>query len=127
MNRSSIPEPLRAFITAHIPSVPYLEALLLMRSFPGGGWTAAQLGRRLYLSDSRAAELLEALAEDGIAAPAGTADCYCYRPQSSALRDMLDQLALYYASNLVGISKLIHARDQAAPIASQRPQAERRR
>lgn len=127
MTRALIPEEIRAFVLARIPSVPYLEAVLLMRSFPAGGWTAAQLARRLYLGERTAQELLQRLCRDGIAARTDAPHCYVYRPESGALRDMLDRLAVCYGSNLVGISNLIHAqpidsRPEPAPVA---PKSER--
>lgn len=104
-----IPDDVQRFVLLTIPSVPYLEALLLMRSTPGRTWDAAQVAQRLYLSDRVGASLLSGLAAAGVAdaAPSGQ---YRYRPQSEELTELIDRLAIEYAKNLVGISNLIHSK-----------------
>ena len=58
MISGEIPDDLRRFILTSVPSVPYLEAILLLQRERGAGWTAPLLARRLYLPESRAVELL---------------------------------------------------------------------
>ena len=102
----------RRFILTSIPSVPYLEAVLLLRAETAREWSAADVARRLYLPESRAAELLQQLASAGIAAST-TAGAYRYRP-AAELGEMLDRLAAEYAADLVGVSDLIHSSDKKA-------------
>ena len=47
MDNFSIPEDVRRFVLTSIPSVPFLEALLLMRANPAQGWSRDTLARRL--------------------------------------------------------------------------------
>ena len=103
---------LRRFILTSIPSVPYLEAVLLLRAEPAREWSAADVARRLYLPETRAAELLQQLASAGVAS--GAVDAYRYQPAAAELRDMLDRLAAQYAADLVGVSDLIHSGDKKA-------------
>ena len=54
MNRPPISEELRRFILTSVPSVPFLEALLLLRASPGQHWSGAMLARRLYIAERTA-------------------------------------------------------------------------
>jgi hypothetical protein len=111
MDKYSIPEDLRRFVLTSIPSVPFLEALLLMRADPEQAWTRDTLARRLYVRDKVADGLLDELCRSGMAAPwpdAG-ASAYCYRPREDALRERIDRLADVYASHLVEVTHLIHS------------------
>jgi hypothetical protein len=110
MDNFSIPEDIRRFVLTSIPSVPYLEALLLMRADPDQPWTRDTLARRLYVRDKVAEGLLAELCRSGMAAPSDSdADAYCYRPREDILRERIDRLADLYASHLVDITHLIHS------------------
>lgn len=107
MNRE-LPADVRRFLLTSIPSVPYLEAVLLLRGEPATAWDAAQLARRLYVGERQAAELLQALQSSGIAVAAGEGTVR-YGPEP-ALGGLVDQLAAAYAADLVTITDLIHSR-----------------
>jgi hypothetical protein len=111
MDNAAIPEDLRRFVLTSIPSVPFLEALLLMRADPGQAWSRDSLARRLYVRDKVAESLLAELCRSGMAAPwpDAAADAYCYRPREAVLRERIDRLAELYASHLVEITHLIHS------------------
>lgn len=104
-------EDVRRFLLTSIPSVPYLEALLLMRSEPDRHWSARQLAQRLYIGERAARELLDALVDSGVAARAvaDTAQFY-YHPATAALAALLDRVAESYARHLVEVTHLIHSR-----------------
>lgn len=107
-DKDSISEEMQRFILLAIPSVPYLEALLLLRSAPALAWDAAQVARRLYSNEKAAQGLLDQLHAAGVieAADAGS---FRYAPQGVHLRPMIDQLAAIYARNLIGVTNLIHS------------------
>jgi hypothetical protein len=115
MDNAAIPEDIRRFVLTSIPSVPFLEALLLMRATPEQPWSRDSLARRLYVRDKVADALLADLCRAGMAAPldgplAGCdADAYCYRPREEALRERIDHLADLYATHLVEVTHLIHS------------------
>lgn len=111
MIHQDLPDDVRRFILTSVPSVPYLEAILLLRAQPELAWTAAAVARRLYLSEAVAAGLLRALASAGVAAaePA-TPETFQYRPATEQLQSMLDAVARAYATNLVRVTDLIHSR-----------------
>lgn len=108
MSSRQIPDAVRRFVTAGIPSIPYLEALLILKARPAQAWDAAQLARRLYVPDAAAAGLLAELQAAGIAAgDAGTGWRYAAAPELHAL---LDQVEHCYATQLVEMTALIHDR-----------------
>ncbi|GAB2842579.1 hypothetical protein GCM10027277_07230 [Pseudoduganella ginsengisoli] len=107
----AIPDDIRRFIMLRIPSIPYLEALLLMRENPSQAWNSHGLAQRLYLPIPDCDALLEQLHKAGVAAPApGMAGSCRYAPAEPRLAGMLDQLARVYARNLVEVSTLIHSK-----------------
>jgi hypothetical protein len=111
MDNISIPEDLRRFVLTSIPSVPFLEALLLMRAHPGQPWSRDSLARRLYVRDKVAEGLLADLCRAGMAEPwpdAG-ADAHRYCPREDAQRERIDRLAELYATHLVEVTHLIHS------------------
>jgi hypothetical protein len=115
MNNSAIPEDLRRFVLSSIPSVPFLEALLLMRADPTRPWRRETLAHRLYIREKAADSLLGELCRAGMVAPCpGSAagpdgECYCYRPSEESLRKRIDLLAEMYATHLVEVTHLIHS------------------
>lgn len=103
---STIPNDVRRFVLTSIPSVPYLEAALLMRGAAHRSWSVAELAASLYVPERTAAELVDALANAGVARL--EASRYRYAPRDEALGASLDRLADCYAADLVGVSNLIH-------------------
>ncbi|MEW7847418.1 hypothetical protein AB2N08_01855 [Massilia aurea] len=111
MSYPQIPEDVRRFVLTSVPSVPFLESLLLLRADPDQRWDSALLASRLYISDRVAGELLEDLRTAGMArrCDAPHTHCYCYGPVSELLRDKIDLLADVYVSQLVEVTHLIHS------------------
>lgn len=108
MSRPALPDEIRRFVLTSIPSVPYLEAMLLLRSEPGAVWNAARLARRLYVPESDAQQLLAALQGGGVAR-LDESNALEYSPTPELAR-VIEMLAQCYAQNLMGITELIHAR-----------------
>ncbi|MES3002732.1 MAG: hypothetical protein V4787_18725 [Pseudomonadota bacterium] len=104
-----LPQEVRRFILTSIPSVPFLEALLLMRGDNTHPWDAHRLAQALYTRKRVAADLLRELCESDIAQPAG-ANNFAYRPGTPELAQRLDALAISYSKNLVAVTDLIHSR-----------------
>lgn len=82
--------------------------MLLLRAEPGIAWDAPTLARRLYVPQNRAADVLQQLAEAGFVA--SEADGYRWRPEPEAA-ERVSQLAAVYAENLLGVTELIHSRE----------------
>lgn len=112
MRRAALPEDIRRFIVTSVPSVPYLEAILLLRNDPDMGWEVRRVAARLYVAERQAAEVLSALAAAGIARSEeqGETVLFHYAPATDELRERLDALAQAYSTNLVGVTQLIHSR-----------------
>lgn len=111
MANSPIPDNIRRYVIQCVPSVPYLEALLLMRERPTVFWQAEVLGRRLYLGEQDTARLLLKLHADGLVArDPGDRTAYRFAPVSPELEDIWAELAAVYARNLIEVSTLIHTR-----------------
>lgn len=112
-DENSIPEEIRRFVLTSIPSVPYLEAVLLLRDGADRSWSAADVARRLYVSEALAELLLQDMSQADVAVmnkdEKGSC-CYCYMPGSPELEELVYRLAETYARNLVGITSLIHSK-----------------
>jgi hypothetical protein len=109
MENAIIPEDLRRFILTSVPSVPFLEALLLLRAHPAQAWQPDTLAGRLYIRERVAQALLEDLCKAGMAVCPDAANGYRYQPASEPLRDRIDRLADLYAKQLVDVTNLIHS------------------
>lgn len=110
MATNAIPDELRRFVLTSVPSVPYIEAVLLLRREPAAAWTAGSLAERLYVPEAHAAELLQSLREGGVVTQAqGAPNSYHWGP-APPLAAMLEQVARAYSSDLVGVTDLIHSR-----------------
>lgn len=104
-----IPDDLQRFILVSVPSIPYLEAMLLLRAEPQRDWTASQLAGRLYMAEKSAGQLLEQLHAAGLLVP-GQPGAFRYHPRTPELAGLVDRLAQFYASNLIAVTHLVHAR-----------------
>jgi hypothetical protein len=111
MKRADLPDDIRRFILTSIPSVPYLEAVLLLRSEPGTAWDARRVAGRLYVAERQAAELLQLLADAGVAVGEAGAGQFRYQPPPE-LATRIDALARAYSADLVGVTDLIHSRTE---------------
>lgn len=99
----------RRFVLTSIPSVPYLEAALLLRGAPHRSVDATDLAGSLYLSERAARELLQQLSEGGLVAPDPQRPAAVrYQPRDESLAASMDALSAAYAGNLVQVTHLIH-------------------
>ena len=113
---AELPDDVRRFLLANIPSVPYLEAVLLFQRLEGAGLTAIETARALYVDDAVAEELVAALARNGIVAASG--ERWVYAPRDEHLARMLEGVAQAYRRDLVGVTGLIHRRTGAERFAA---------
>lgn len=106
MAEEIIPPELRRFILATLPSVPHLEALLLLRDRPDG-LSSDELAARLYVAPGTATRLVSDLEQAGLLE--GDDAHARYAPTRDDLRETVDRLAAVYARNVVAVSRLIHS------------------
>lgn len=108
MSDPLIPTVVRQLIAERLDSIPELEAVLLLREGAPRGWTAEEAGRRLYVSTTVAAHVLAELRDRGFFVSDG--DAYRYQPESAALAEAVDALAIAYRGQLVAVTHLIHSK-----------------
>ena len=109
MSKTTVPDEVRRFILTSIPSVPYLEALLLLRAESSQPWDSYRLAGRLYIGEGQALELLQAMQQAGVVTRREDGS-FVYGPADAALVEVIDALANTYSQDLVGVTDLIHAR-----------------
>lgn len=107
MTREPIPEVLRRFIMTSVPSVPFVEAMLIFRDAHGAPISIDVLARRLYIGEKPAAEIVEQLRMARIIETVEGGHKYAPAPE---LASMLDMLATYYRTQLVEVTDMIHSR-----------------
>jgi hypothetical protein len=106
-----MPDNVRRFVAAVVPSVPFLEAILLFRAGAARDWAPELLAQRLYISSLQANELAKQLEAAGIvtASPVDPAT-YRYAPQSEELAVLLGEVEATYRTSLVEVTNLIHSK-----------------
>ena len=104
---NSIPDPVRRFVLTSVPTVPHLEAILLLHRPPLRGWTIEDVAGRLYIAPASAAQLLEDLHASGLARRADGLWHFADAPQ---LNELLDEVDRTYTEQLVELSRLIHSK-----------------
>ena len=110
LGREPIPEELRRFILTSVRSVPFVEALLLLRGARAEGLDTKALSQRLYMPERNAAELAQEMVDAGVLArDPQRPELLRYAPASPELAAMLDMLATFYATHLVDVTTLIHS------------------
>ena len=98
---------LRSFITS-LPSVPFVEALLLLYGAPDQIWTAEAIARQLYLQSVTQAELIVAQLVDRGFCISTSDGQLVYSPADPALHDAVGQLSTVYRQQLIEITQLVH-------------------
>lgn len=90
-----------------VPSVPYAEAVLLLRRLPDQAFGADDVARALYITERAAQELLQRAEQTGVASK--DAAGHRYQPRDAAMAEAWDRFADCYAAHLIGVTKLIHS------------------
>jgi len=112
---STISDQLRRFLLTGTLSVPHVEAILQLRRGAAQEWDAERLGARIYVSVTRAADILADLLAIGIVDVRPENTTYRYSPRTSELRMLLDELETIYSEQLVVVTKLIHTAEERKP------------
>lgn len=112
MPAKEIPESVKQLVLARIDSVPELETILLLREHAQQSWSAAETGRRIYVSHTVAAHILSGLVERGFLV--STESGYRYAPATDELRNTVDDLADAYTHHLVEVTRMIHSKPSAS-------------
>ena len=111
-DRDAIADDVRRFILTSIPSVPFMEAMLLFKALPGQPVETRSIAERLYIGEKQAAALVDQLREASVVAPVeGSPSAHRYAPPAE-LAATLDRVAHAYVDNLIGVTRLIHSRTE---------------
>lgn len=98
-----------------IPSVPFLEALLMFHAKPEASLSVADVARALYVQPQTGDDLMQALCLAGLLTVCEPCrDVYRYAPFDANLARLVDRLASTYADDLIGITNLIHGTTRQA-------------
>jgi hypothetical protein len=120
MSTSALAGEVRRFLLTTVPSVSYLEAMLLLRAGASEAWSAEKVARRLYIQEPDAQQLLAELHGAGVAGIREFQE-FEYSPVPE-MAHMIDSLAQCYAENLMEVTDLIHSRgDRSGPYGSPMP------
>jgi hypothetical protein len=102
---------LKQFVEHHIESVQQLEALLLLRHEPERTWTAAEIGKALYLPADAANSLLSDFVRRGFAIlMPSSAESYTYRPRDQQTDQLIGELQVAYHDRRVAVISLIYSK-----------------
>ena len=104
----TVPEDVRRFVLTSIPSVPFLEALLIFRG-SAAPLRVRTLAERLYTSEERAEELVAQLRASRLVQPGSDGIDFRFAPATAELARLIDRLAQAYAAHLLDITRLIHS------------------
>lgn len=108
MKNIPISDEVRRFIISNIPSVPHLEALLLMRSEPNHQWSISELAKRLFINEQVTQAVIDHLQTAGVIQKANE-NAYQYYTPNEELKKLIDNLAMTYSSSLIEVTNLIHS------------------
>lgn len=88
-----------------------------MHQFPNQLWDSESLSRLLYLNFENAGRMLNDLHESGICGPhPEKKEYFIYAPVAPELNDLIEQLAVFYSSNLIEVTNMIHSRAQSGRL-----------
>ena len=108
MDDTAIPDDIRDFILNFVDSIAHIEALMLLRRDPELSWDGITLAARLYISVDEAKRILDELGAGGLLMVDN--GVYRYGCASPELKVMVDRLARIYATQLIAVTNLVHAK-----------------
>lgn len=110
MAKTEIPDDVRRFILTSIPSVPHIEALILVHATAPRSWTVSELAQRLYVPAAVAESLLRDLCQSAMLQGDHATAAYFFDAQTNPLGQTIERLAQLYSTHLVEITLLIHSK-----------------
>lgn len=108
-DREAIADDVRRFILTSIPSIPFMEAMLLFKTLSGQPVETRSVAERLYVGEKQAAALVEQLRAARIVEPVPGTASHRFAP-APGLAAMLDRVAHAYVHNLIVVTRLVHSR-----------------
>jgi hypothetical protein len=113
MKKSPIPDEVKYYILDSVPSIPYLEAMLLMKSQLLQQWDIDTLSKRLFITKNATEQVVKQLLLSGIIKSSeNDTQFYYFHPIDDKLNTLIDQLGALYITNLVEITNMVHSRNE---------------
>jgi hypothetical protein len=111
MPKEPIPDELRRFVLTSVPSVPFVEAMLLFMAKGDAALFVDDIASGLYMTRTAAEQVVDGLREAQVIAPhPSIAGAWRFAPGTPELERMLRELSLFYSRDLIGVTDLIHSR-----------------
>jgi hypothetical protein len=112
---SDIPEDVLRFLAERIDTVPQLEALLLIWESQPRAWECEEIAARIYVRRDVCTDILQTLQRRDLLAPESSAPSrYRYNPAWDESGRLMGRVAAAWRSQLVPITKFIHAKAPSA-------------
>ena len=109
---SPIPDNARRLVSASIPTVPHLEALVLAHGDPSKTWSVAEIAQLLYVPADTARSVLLDLVHARLMVVGHQKPLSArYAPADESLLQAANVLVDVYARHVVEVTRLIHAHD----------------
>ena len=113
MDEQVISDDVKRFILTSVPSIPHLEALLLLHNECQQAWDVVNLSQRLYIPETKIQEILSDLVGAGfLSVKDGSIVLYSYTPISQRHREIADRVTEFYVKNLIEVTNLVHSKEQ---------------
>lgn len=100
-----VSEVLKKFIRDFVPSIEYLEAILLLHNCKHKRWSLKELAKYLYLSYAEVYEIVTQLTTIDVAELIN--EKLCMYKSNNQVDDLLAELNLYYKTDLIALTQLI--------------------
>jgi hypothetical protein len=105
-----IPAAVLRFLEENIDTVPQLETLLLMNRAPDRSWLVAEVAAHNYITEQRAEDVLQALLRRDLVTADESPPRFRFNPATAQIRDLVQELARCYQTNLSRITTFIHSK-----------------
>lgn len=110
----SISSQLKQFLFEYVDSVELLEVLFYLRSHPNRWFDSGQISAELRSNPTSISTRISRLISIGLLEQNETKDFYTYRPQSSELAALIDELVQEYQLRRHAIFELIFSNSKNA-------------
>jgi hypothetical protein len=115
MSDTGIPDSVRRFLAAYVPSIAQLEVLILLRAKADREWSAPEVSGELRSSVMSVQDRLGDLASRGllVVREADSLLLYRYAPATEDARRQIDKLASAYKERRLAVINLIYAKPES--------------
>lgn len=109
-----IPKDVLRFLEEFIDNIPQLEALLMLSESGGRSWLTSEVAARIYVTEARAEETLQALRRRRLLVSGGSPPAYRYAPATAGMRELVTEVGRSYQESLLRVTTLIHSKPSAS-------------